>query len=59
MMDGRVRHEIITSSAAPEKLKVQRKIWLAKTSDGSYSVTLRAAMVVGHRSVDEVRAAPK
>lgn len=58
-MDGRVLHELLRSGPPPEKLKVQRKTWTAKSPDGSYAVTLQASLVDGHRYVDEVAAAHK
>jgi arylsulfatase A-like enzyme len=56
-MDGRVLREILVGGPSPDRLKVRRQEWTAKTSDGRYVVTLRASRVEGHRYVDEVSAA--
>ena len=56
-MDGRVLHEILISGPSPEKLKVQRQTWTAKSPHTNYTVTLRASLVEGRRYVDDVSAA--
>jgi len=56
-MDGRVLREILKDGPAPQNTNVRRKQWTAALSDESYSVTVRASLVEGHRYVDEASAA--
>ena len=55
-MDGRVLHEVLVGGPSPEKMKVERKSWTAKSPDGKYAVTLRASLAGGRRYVDDVNA---
>ncbi len=54
--DGRVLKEILVNGPAPENIVVRPRQWLAQSSDASYSVTMKAKLVDGHRYVDEVSA---
>lgn len=55
-MDGRVLHEILKKGPAPHKVTVRRKQWTAALPDKTYSVTVEASLVEGHRYVDEASA---